>query len=91
MSKNLNWTEIANNDKSDENSAEDELNGPRMEALRHREMSFYQVKSVKIIKPDKKDTPTTATLPQANITEIKFPKQLEKDKTAQNKVYSQVL
>jgi hypothetical protein len=50
LRKNINWTEIVKNNEDDDM----ELNGPRTEALRH-DMNFYQVKSVKIIKPDEGD------------------------------------
>jgi hypothetical protein len=57
-------------------------------------MNFYQVKSVKIIKAAKNETPTVA--PQANTNstklnlEISKPVEREKDKT-KSKVYSQVI
>jgi hypothetical protein len=91
--KNINWTEIIKNKKDSEEEDEIELNGPRTAALRHNEMNFYQVKSVKIIKAAKNETPTAA--PQAvNQTEMNLkiskPLEREKDKT-KSKVYSQVI
>ena len=93
LRKNINWTEIINNKKDDEEEDEIELNGPRTSALRHNEMNFYQVKSVKIIKAAKNETPTAA--PQAiNETKLNLkiskPVEREKDKT-KSKVYSQVI
>ena len=90
LRKNINWTEIIKN-KNDEEDVE--LNGPRTEALRHNEMNFYQVKSVKILKAAKNETPTAA--PQANNQtemnlKISKPVEREKDKT-KSKVYSQVI
>ena len=94
LRKNINWTEIIkNNNKNDEEEEDFELNGPRTEALRHNEMNFYQVKSVKIISAAKNETPTIA--PQANNQtklnlKITKPVEREKDKT-KSKVYSQVI
>lgn len=86
------------NNKKDSEEEEDEieLNGPRTSALRHsNEMNFYQVKSVKIIKATKNETPTAE--PQAvNQTKLNLkisepiPIEREKDKT-KSKVYSQVI
>lgn len=85
------------NNKKDNEEEEDEieLNGPRTSALRHNEMNFYQVKSVKIIKAAKNETPTAE--PQAvNQTKLNLkiskpiPIEREKDKT-KSKVYSQVI
>lgn len=90
--KNVNWTEVIHNKNSNEEDDDDELNGPRTEALRHNEMNFYQVKSVKIIKAAKNETPTAT--PQANFTDMKLSRQLEKEKEkdkAKNQVYSQVI
>ncbi|XP_070496106.1 uncharacterized protein [Chironomus tepperi] len=96
LRKNINWTEIINNKKDDEEEDEIELNGPRTAALRHNnDMNFYQVKSVKILKAAKNETPTAA--PQAiNQTEMNLkiskpemiPIEREKDKV-KSKVYSQ--
>lgn len=98
LRKNINWTEIIkNNNKNDDEEEEDvELNGPRTAALRHNEMNFYQVKSVKILTATKNETPTAA--PQANNQKnstklnlkITKPVESEKDKT-KSKVYSQVI
>jgi hypothetical protein len=62
LSKNINWTEIVKNNDEEDDS---ELNGPRTEALRH-EMNFYQVKSVKIIKPDDGDIKNKTSSPSSS-------------------------
>ncbi|KAG5681708.1 hypothetical protein PVAND_011118 [Polypedilum vanderplanki] len=100
LRSNINWTEIINKNNEDDNDEESEFNGPRTEALRH-DMNFYQVKSVKIIKPDDDDNknktlPTSppplvqTTMPKAkNSSEIKLSVfENDKDKP-KNKVYSQ--
>ncbi|CAG9805629.1 unnamed protein product [Chironomus riparius] len=94
LRKNINWTEIIKNKKDDEEEDEIELNGPRTSALRQNEMNFYQVKSVKIIKAAKNETPTAApqAINQQNSTKLNLkiskPVEREKDKT-KSKVYSQ--
>lgn len=105
LRQNLNWSEIAKQTEEVEVDVnENELNGPRTEALRHSEMSFYQVKSVKIIKPDgdvKENASSSffplspsssSSSPQANSPQIKLSvKQREKDKPPGRKVFSQVI
>jgi hypothetical protein len=88
LRSNINWTEVVANQEN--NLTDDaELNGPRAEALRH-DMNFYQVKSVKIIKPEKNDTAkVTAPKPQAKITDVKITKPVEKEKP-RKEIYSQV-
>lgn len=98
LRSNINWQEIAKSnhhddvESIDDGSGEGMFNGPRTEALRHKEMNYYKVTNLKIMKADDKNESIATASPQAkNLTEIKLMKQSDggRDK-AKSKVFSQV-
>lgn len=83
------WPEIADDDKSDEDSGE-QLNEPVAEARIHLEQNFHQFTNLKIIKAEKNDT-QQATAPRGRQnSDMKILKIMEKEKQ-RNKIYSQVI